>query len=163
MEKMQKILGELRANPEAMRIVKELFELLFEEPITINTPTMGEVSDQTGDLRIKKTIENHMARLGIPHHIIGYSYMLTAFTKLVKDPSLKKGITKKLYPQIAMEYGTTSTRVERTIRHAIEVGVAHCGEETLNNYFGNSVFKNTKPTNRHFLVTISDVIRDELA
>lgn len=95
--------------------------------------------------------------LGMPSHIKGYQYIRDAIIMMQEDASYLGGITKNLYPEIAKKYGTTPSRVERAIRHAIEVSWTRGDYDLMDEIFGHSVdFDRAKPTNSEFLATISD-------
>lgn len=102
--------------------------------------------------------------LGMPAHLSGYVYMISAVKRLFyKAPNANHQLTTTLYPAIAKEFNSTPTRVERAIRHIIEVTFSNMDEETLKKYFGASVPKSKgRPTNAHFIYTITKIIRREL-
>lgn len=110
------------------------------------------------DLEIVVTEIIH--QLGVPAHIKGYHYLRTAILASLDDIQLLECITKGLYPTVALRYQTTSSRVERAIRHAIEIAWDRGNLDVLNSYFGYTV--NTgkgKPTNSEFIALITDKIR----
>ena len=112
------------------------------------------------DLQISITKILH--ELGVPSHIKGYAYIREAITLIYNDNNYKGAITKVLYPEIAKKYNTTSSRVERAIRHAIEVSWARCNWELIEDIFGYSVdVDKDKATNSEFIVTIADKIKLE--
>lgn len=112
------------------------------------------------DLQICITKTLHS--LGMPSHIKGYSYIREAITLLYENPDLIGGITKILYPEIAKTFDSTPSRVERAIRHAIEVSWNRGNWELMEEIFGHSVdIDKAKPTNSEFIVTISDKLRLE--
>ncbi|MBR1416894.1 MAG: sporulation transcription factor Spo0A [Bacilli bacterium] len=97
--------------------------------------------------------------LGMPSHIKGYQYVRDAIMMMYDNPIYIGGITKKLYPAIADKYNTTSSRVERAIRHAIEVSWNRGDYDLMDEIFGHSVdFDRAKPTNSEFLATLADRI-----
>ncbi len=99
-------------------------------------------------------------QIGVPAHIKGYQYLRTAILLTVENPDLINSITKELYPTVAKEYGTTSSRVERAIRHAIEVAWDRGDVDTINSYFGYTVQSaRGKPTNSEFIALIADNLR----
>ncbi|MCD7810978.1 MAG: sporulation transcription factor Spo0A [Ruminococcus sp.] len=117
-----------------------------------------ESAKQSNDLEIVVTDIIH--RLGIPAHIKGYHYLRTAIIETFKDEELMSCVTKKLYPTVAEKYGTTPTRVERAIRHAIDVSWARGNTEVLNSVFGYTVDTyRGKPTNSEFIALITDRLR----
>ena len=100
--------------------------------------------------------------LGIPSHIKGYEYIRESVQMMFKDPTLIGAITKELYPEVANKYGTTTSRVERAIRHAIEVSWNRGDIELMEEVFGHSVdYDRAKPTNSEFIATVADKLRLE--
>ena len=98
--------------------------------------------------------------MGVPAHIKGYQYLRTSIIMAVSDMDILNSITKQLYPSIAREYDTTSSRVERAIRHAIEVAWSRGKTDTINELFGYSINNGkNKPTNSEFIALIADKIR----
>ncbi len=98
--------------------------------------------------------------IGVPAHIKGYNYLRDAISLCIQDKEFINSITKLLYPTVARNHQTTSSRVERAIRHAIEVAWNRGREEILNNIFGYTIDTNKgKPTNGEFIAMISDSIR----
>lgn len=105
-------------------------------------------------------VSNVLHDLGVPSQIKGYAYLREAILMLYQSSYLTGGITKHIYPEIADKYHTTTIRVERAIRHAIEISWTRADMNLMNDYFGNSIDKNqSKPTNSEFLFTISDSLR----
>ena len=97
--------------------------------------------------------------LGIPAHIKGYQYLRDAITMVVKDQEMMGSVTKILYPAIAKKNQTTASRVERAIRHAIEVAWGRGKMETIDELFGYTISTGKgKPTNSEFIALISDKI-----
>ncbi len=100
--------------------------------------------------------------LGVPSHIKGYSYIRDSIMEVFLNPNLVGGITKELYPKIAKEFNTTVSRVERAIRHAIEVSWNRGNWDLMQEIFGYSVdIDKAKPTNSEFIITIADKLRLE--
>lgn len=100
--------------------------------------------------------------IGIPAHIKGYNYLRDSIVMAVKDPDIINSITKILYPTIAKAYQSTDSRVERAIRHAIEVAWSRGNTDTLNELFGYTISNGKgKPTNSEFIALIADKIRLE--
>lgn len=113
---------------------------------------------ESQDLEVIVTEMIH--QLGVPAHIKGYHYLRSAILMAIDDNELLESITKLLYPSVAKKYETTSSRVERAIRHAIEIAWDRGNIETLNSFFGYTV--NTckgKPTNSEFIALITDKLR----
>lgn len=115
------------------------------------------------DTQLELIITEIIHDLGVPAHIKGYQYIRYSIMLAVKDESIIGSITKCLYPTVAKKHNTTSSRVERAIRHAIEVAWDRGDVDTLNSYFGYTVQNNKgKPTNSEFIAMISDRIRLQL-
>lgn len=105
-------------------------------------------------------ISDIMRQIGVPAHIKGYQYLRMAIMLTVKDPELMHAVTKVLYPTVAKENNTTSSRVERAIRHAIEVAWDRGDVDVLSSYFGYTIQNSRgKPTNSEFIAMISDKLR----
>ena len=112
------------------------------------------------DRNLETDITNIIHDIGIPAHIKGYQYLRDSITLSVKDAEIINSVTKVLYPTIARKYETTPSRVERAIRHAIEVAWNRGNTDTLNDLFGyTSNCGKGKPTNSEFIALISDKIR----
>ena len=100
--------------------------------------------------------------LGMPAHIKGYQYIRDGIVMIYNNPEIIGGITKELYPDVASKYNTTVSRVERAIRHAIEVSWNRGNWDLMEEVFGHSVdIDKAKPTNSEFIVTIADKLRLE--
>ena len=111
---------------------------------------------------LQMAITKLLHELGVPSHIKGYNYIREGITMIYNDNSLSSAITKELYPQIATKYNTTPSRVERAIRHAIEVSWNRGNWELIEEIFGYSVdIDKAKATNSEFIVTIADKLRLE--
>lgn len=118
----------------------------------------GAVEDEFCALEREVTAAIH--EVGVPAHIKGYQYVREAIVIAVQDMDVINAVTKVLYPEVARRFATTPSRVERAVRHAIEVAWDRGDLETLQNYFGYTV-SNTKgkPTNSEFIAMIADRIR----
>ncbi len=121
--------------------------------------TNGEKrGDGTPDIETQVTRIIH--QIGVPAHIKGYQYLRTAILLTVRDSEMINSVTKVLYPSVAKKYQTTTSRVERAIRHAIEVAWDRGDVDTLNSYFGYTIQNNRgKPTNSEFIAMIADNLR----
>ncbi|MDO4831699.1 MAG: sporulation transcription factor Spo0A [Clostridia bacterium] len=98
--------------------------------------------------------------IGVPAHIKGYHYLRDSIIMSVEKPEIINAVTKQLYPSVAKKYETTSSRVERAIRHAIEVAWDRGDIDVLNSYFGYTIHNDRgKPTNSEFIAMISDRLR----
>ena len=110
------------------------------------------------------SITKMLHELGMPSHIKGYQYIREGISMIYNDPSLIGGITKELYPELATKFDTTVSRVERAIRHAIEVSWNRGNWDYMEEIFGHSVdIDKAKPTNSEFIVTVADKLRLEIA
>ncbi len=113
---------------------------------------------ENGDLEAQVTKIIH--QIGVPAHIKGYQYLRTAIIMAINDTEVINSVTKVLYPTVAKQYGTTSSRVERAIRHAIEVAWDRGDLDVLNSFFGYTVQNSRgKPTNSEFIAMIADNLR----
>ena len=98
--------------------------------------------------------------IGVPAHIKGYHYLRDSIIMSVEKPEIINAVTKQLYPSVAKKYETTSSRVERAIRHAIEVAWDRGDIDVLNSYFGYTIHNDRgKPTNSEFIAMIADRLR----
>ena len=117
-----------------------------------------QTEDKTPDIEAQVTQIIH--QIGVPAHIKGYQYLRTAILLTIKDSDIINSVTKVLYPSVAKKYATTTSRVERAIRHAIEVAWDRGDVDTLNSYFGYTIQNNRgKPTNSEFIAMIADNLR----
>lgn len=108
------------------------------------------------------SITKILHELGIPSHIKGYQYIRDGVSLIFENPDMIGGITKELYPELASKFDTTVSRVERAIRHAIEVSWNRGDWDLMEEIFGHSVdIDKAKPTNSEFIVTIADKLRLE--
>ena len=117
-----------------------------------------QFSSDRNDIEAQVTSIIH--KIGIPAHIKGYQYLRTAIMMTIENSDLINSVTKILYPTVAKKYQTTSSRVERAIRHAIEVAWDRGDLDTLNAYFGYTIQNERgKPTNSEFIAMIADNLR----
>ena len=119
---------------------------------------VGDVSATPPDIESQVTKIIH--QIGVPAHIKGYQYLRTAILMTINDNDIINSVTKVLYPSVAKKYSTTTSRVERAIRHAIEVAWDRGDIDTLNSYFGYNIQNNRgKPTKSEFIAMIADNLR----
>ena len=117
-----------------------------------------KTEEKTPDIESQVTQIIH--QIGVPAHIKGYQYLRTAILLTVQDSDIINSVTKVLYPSVAKKYSTTTSRVERAIRHAIEVAWDRGDVDTLNSYFGYTIQQGRgKPTNSEFIAMIADNLR----
>ncbi len=155
-------------NEQVFKLLSDLIHTNKEFQIMITVPSAGhreEAKPVYGENRptvrdLEKDVTNMIHEIGVPAHIKGYQYLREAIMMSVQDVEMLNSITKILYPTIAKKFQTTSSRVERAIRHAIEVAWNRGKMETLDAMFGYTI--NTgkgKPTNSEFIALIADKIR----
>ena len=160
----------LQAGAE-LCLVKPLNQSNLLEYVESMLKNRNSKADKSSDLAMSSTnegeapdIEAQVTRIihqiGVPAHIKGYQYLRTAILLTVKDSDIINSVTKILYPSVAKKYQTTTSRVERAIRHAIEVAWDRGDVDTLNSYFGYTIQNNRgKPTNSEFIAMIADNLR----
>ena len=122
-----------------------------------------EITDDKSPENLEALVTNVIHEVGVPAHIKGYQYLREAIMMVIKDIDVLNQITKSLYPQIAQRFDTTPSRVERAIRHAIEVAWGRGEQDKVENIFGYTVSASKgKPTNSEFIAMIADKLRLEL-
>lgn len=130
----------------------------------INNKGLVKIADsnEASDFNLEVTVTNIIHEIGVPAHIKGYQYLRTSIIMAVNDMDILNSITKQLYPSIAQIHKTTPSRVERAIRHAIEVAWGRGKMDTIDELFGYTVSAGKgKPTNSEFIALIADKIRLE--
>lgn len=119
-----------------------------------------EKAEEYGERNLEADVTEIIHEIGVPAHIKGYQYLRDAIVMSVNDMDMLNSITKVLYPTIAKKYQTTSSRVERAIRHAIEVAWSRGKMDTIDEMFGYTIHNGKgKPTNSEFIALITDRIR----
>lgn len=114
----------------------------------------------SNDSTIEVEVSSMLHNLGIPSHVKGYKYIREGIMLLYSSEDTMHLITKEIYPEIALKFNTTSSRVERAIRHAIEISWIRGDLKLMENIFGNSIdFERSRPTNSEFLTTIADRLK----
>ena len=165
-------------NEKIFRILSDLLTKDKEFQIMITVPAGTKLTNSEISLISKKTdsrpesnslenahdlekdVTDMIHEIGVPAHIKGYQYLREAIMMSVEDIEMLNSITKILYPSIAKKYQTTPSRVERAIRHAIEVAWSRGKMETLDSLFGYTInLGKGKPTNSEFIALIADKIR----
>lgn len=128
----------------------------------VNKNRQGRSALITKNRSLEAEITNIIHEIGVPAHIKGYLYLREAISMVVENTGLLSAVTKELYPTIAKKFNTTSSRVERAIRHAIEVAWSRGKVDTINNLFGYTINNHRgKPTNSEFIAMIADKLRLE--
>jgi len=139
-------------------LIERIKKLIHQREIMSRKPEMTDEERESIELETQVTKVIH--QIGVPAHIKGYQYLRTAIMMTVNDNDIINSVTKILYPTVAKRYGTTSSRVERAIRHAIEVAWDRGDVDILNSYFGYTIQNNRgKPTNSEFIAMIADNLR----
>lgn len=144
-----------QANDQIAETIRELAPGNVVKPVAtvVQKPAEKEVN-------IEAIVTKFMHELGLPAHIKGYQYIRTAIMMVIDDMDLLNYITKQLYPDIAKKYNSTASRVERAIRHSIEVAWTRGRPETMNEIFGYTIDNGKgKPTNSEFIAMVADRIR----
>ena len=146
-------------KPFDMNSLCEHLKSLLEARQKITVPVASvPVEQNAADIETQVTKIIH--QIGVPAHIKGYQYLRTAILLTIQDSDIINSVTKVLYPSVAKKYQTTTSRVERAIRHAIEVAWDRGDVDTLNSYFGYTIQNNRgKPTNSEFIAMIADNLR----
>ncbi len=143
-------------NTMAERIIQLSGWKNDKKPVVIKNKV---VTDPELQLMVTEIIH----QIGVPAHIKGYHYLREGIILSVKNSEIINSVTKLLYPTVAKNYGTTASRVERAIRHAIEVAWDRGDIDVLNSYFGYTIQNERgKPTNSEFIAMISDKLRLKL-
>lgn len=120
-------------------------------------PAAGRIAVRSGEKSVDEKISTMFITMGIPAHIKGYTFLREAVKMVINNPDIINRITKELYPGIAKTYDTSASKVERAIRHAIEVAWTRGKIENINDIFGYNVYtRNDKPTNGEFIALIAD-------
>lgn len=129
---------------------------------TIKAPLIKTPTAATKTKSLDQNITSIIHEIGVPAHIKGYMYLREAITMVYNDVELLGSITKVLYPDIAKKFNTTASRVERAIRHAIEVAWSRGNMESIGTLFGYTVSNSkAKPTNSEFIAMVADKLRIE--
>ncbi len=138
-------------------LLKRIYEVISD------IPSNSQNIKKENTFNLETTVTNILHDIGVPAHIRGYHYMRTAIMMSVENMEILNYITKELYPAIAEETNTTSSRVERAIRHAIEVAWSRGKLDAKDDIFGYTISINKgKPTNSEFIAIIADKIRLEM-
>lgn len=155
-------------KPFDMDVFTKRIRQMFNNTISSDETKKTISLVDTSEVRISKNnpndleaeITNIIHEIGVPAHIKGYMYLREAITMVVNDMELLSAVTKELYPSIAKKYNTTASRVERAIRHAIEVAWSRGQVETINKIFGYTIHNDKgKPTNSEFIAMVADKLR----
>jgi two-component system, response regulator, stage 0 sporulation protein A len=157
-------------KPFDMDVFAKRIRQMFNNVITDSSEVKRRSSFITNNIGIREfdnnpnnleqEITNIIHEIGVPAHIKGYIYLREAITMVVNNMELLSAVTKELYPSIAKKYNTTASRVERAIRHAIEVAWSRGQVDIINKIFGYTVHNDKgKPTNSEFIAMVADKLR----
>jgi len=149
-------------KPFDLEILSKRIRSLTQEaaPQAMVTASTQAVSSVGSGINLSVEVTSMMHQIGIPAHVKGYQYIRDAILMVVADVSLLGAVTKELYPAIAKKYDTAPSRVERGIRHAIELAWERGHTETLKRIFGYSMnIERQKPTNSEFVALLADKLR----
>ncbi|NLL52994.1 MAG: sporulation transcription factor Spo0A [Peptococcaceae bacterium] len=131
-------------------------QIVVENQTEITNKKSGLQGTRDTDVEVTKMIQ----QMGVPAHVKGYQYLRDAIVSVIKDVSLLGAVTKELYPMIAKKYNTTPSRVERAIRHAIELAWDRGNIDFMNKFFGYTInVDRGKPTNSEFIAMVADKLR----
>ena len=153
---------ELLSSGVAYCFIKPLnFNILAERIRSLYMSSEKNMSSpRNKDSNLEIVITDIIHQIGVPAHIKGYHYLREAIIMAVNDIDIMNSVTKCLYPSVAKKHGTTSSRVERAIRHAIEVAWDRGDVDVLNSYFGYTIHSGKgKPTNSEFIALIADKLQ----
>ena len=149
-------------KPQSMSAIADTIRNFSSVLADVVVPVKEQISavPQAQSFDLESIVTEFIHELGVPAHIKGYQYIRSAIMMVVEDMELLNYITKQLYPTIAKKYKTTSSRVERAIRHSIEVAWSRGKAETMDEIFGYTVDTGKgKPTNSEFIAMVADRIR----
>ena len=142
--------------------IQQVYASNHENLLDCMTGKIYENQKHTSEFSLETDVTNIIHEIGVPAHIKGYQYLRDAIMMSVNDSEMLNTITKQLYPTIAKQHKTTPSRVERAIRHAIEVAWSRGKMDTIDELFGYTVNNGKgKPTNSEFVALIADKIRLE--
>lgn len=146
-------------------IIEKILQIAYKSTMgkssVKSSPNSVHINNDNSNTEIKITQILH--QIGVPAHIKGYHYLRSSIMMSIDNPDIINSVTKQLYPAVANNFETTPSRVERAIRHAIEVAWDRGDIDILNSYFGYTIHNSRgKPTNSEFIAMISDKLRLQL-
>lgn len=147
------------AKPASMEAIEERMRIIMSTP-SQNNRSFISPQPVKPFFDLETSVTNIIHEVGIPAHIKGYQYIREAIMMVIDDNDMINSITKQLYPTVAKRCSTSASRVERAIRHAIEVAWDRGDTEVLNKFFGYTISTSRgKPTNSEFIAMIADKLR----
>ena len=121
---------------------------------------MGDGTQPVKQVDVEAEVRKILLEVGAPDHLTGHRYVVSAILMAIEEPKYVSQITGKLYPELAEKFETTPSRIERGIRHLVEVAWTRCDLETLDFYFGNTVSAGKgKPTNGEFIARLANATK----
>ena len=153
------------SKEEVRNTLKGIFPYLSDEQLDkfagLFTDLQQAAKEEVSD-KLEQIVSDLLHEIGVPAHILGHEYLRESIILCLKDREMIDAMTKVLYPNVAKKFATTSSRVERAIRHAIEVAWDRGSLEVFENYFGYTIDnRRGKPTNSEFIAMLADKIRLE--
>ena len=149
-------------NDVVINRIKHVRNLVMHKATEVRKVNAYEKKEELEERNLENDVTNIIHEIGVPAHIKGYQYLREAIVMSVTDMEMLNSITKILYPGIAKKYQTTPSRVERAIRHAIEVAWNRGNIDAIDDIFGYTISASkAKPTNSEFIAMISDKLRLE--
>lgn len=151
-KRIRQLVGTTEITPSMSSISKSV----IQTDSLSNVEKSGNKGAKIVEVEVTKMIQ----QMGVPAHVKGYQYLRDAIVSVINDVSLLGAVTKELYPMIAKKYNTTPSRVERAIRHAIELAWDRGNIEFMNKFFGYTInVDRGKPTNSEFIAMVADKLR----
>ncbi|MCH5210967.1 MAG: sporulation transcription factor Spo0A [Oscillospiraceae bacterium] len=149
-----------QSSERICEVIRDISVQLKPAAITIGERVISSPTAKEEEADLETVVTDFIHELGVPAHIKGYQYIRSAIMMVVENMDLLNFITKQLYPEIAKAYNTTASRVERAIRHSIEVAWTRGKPEIMNEIFGYTIHTGKgKPTNSEFIAMVADRIR----
>lgn len=142
-------------------IIEKILQISYKSQLNSSKDqNPKEIINYSNNSNMEVKITEILHQIGVPAHIKGYHYLRNSIMMSIENPEIINSVTKQLYPSVAHNFETTSSRVERAIRHAIEVAWDRGDIDILNSYFGYTIHNSRgKPTNSEFIAMISDRLR----
>ena len=130
------------------------------EEVLIAALDKNTIEQEKCDVCLEKRISNVVKELGVPANILGYRYIIYSILIIMEHPDERLSLVHEIYPDVAKKYKTTPTRVERAIRHAIEVSYSRGTQSLKEIIFGYTIAKKGKPTNGEFIYALVEFLKD---
>ncbi len=149
-----------QSSERICEVIRDITSVTAKVSAIPSTAVSASLPDKNTEADLETVVTDFIHELGVPAHIKGYQYIRSAIMMVVENMDLLNFITKQLYPEIAKAYNTTASRVERAIRHSIEVAWSRGKPEIMNEIFGYTIHTGKgKPTNSEFIAMVADRIR----